>query len=563
MNEREPGAGHFIVCGLGQVGSRAALLLRRLGEEVVVVTEEARADVAEAVARRGVRIIRGDARQLHRHPEVSLATAKGLLVLTDRDLVNIEVAIDARAVRPDLPIVMRLFDQTLAKQLEASFSIRRADAMSALSAPSFAAAVLMEEVLGSFTIEARSYVIGRIATAPGSALHGARCDEVPERFGLAVLAHQTEDGRSRLFPPSETLLDGGDRVTVMGSTADWDRATPDFRRRRTKSQLRSWVGLTGRMLRPSRWWEMLGKIWLAAPPPLRSWFVLLNAFLLAAVFVFRYALKISMVEAFYFMTTTVATIGYGDITPRHAGPIVLLFACVTMMASMATLAVFYSIITDFIVANRVEQMMGSQTVPEGGHVIVVGMGNVGFRIIEELRRMKVTAVAIERDADGDFAEVVRPATPVIIGDARARETLERAGAADAHAVIAATDDDAVNLSVSLAAKELNPKTRTVVRFFDADFAAKVQAALNVDVAMSAAAIAVPTFVGAALAEDSRVSFVTGSHLVTVVERAAASPGGECRVLMQARAGEGFRPVSAGTGGGADRVLGVIVHELRE
>ena len=50
-------AEHCIVCGMGDVGYRVAELLRRLGEEVVVVTLQAREERRRTAESLGVRIV--------------------------------------------------------------------------------------------------------------------------------------------------------------------------------------------------------------------------------------------------------------------------------------------------------------------------------------------------------------------------------------------------------------------------------------------------------------------------------------------------------------------------
>ncbi len=55
-------AGHFIVCGLGNVGFRVVELLGRLGEPVAVITQTTSEERQRAAEARGVRIVRGEAR---------------------------------------------------------------------------------------------------------------------------------------------------------------------------------------------------------------------------------------------------------------------------------------------------------------------------------------------------------------------------------------------------------------------------------------------------------------------------------------------------------------------
>src|SRR5438105_24377 len=106
----DPGGvkGHVIVCGLGHVGFRIVELLARLGERFAVVAGETRSEWIEALRGWGALIVTGDARDTRRLAEAGLAEARALVAATNHDVVNVEIALDARAQRPDLALVARL-----------------------------------------------------------------------------------------------------------------------------------------------------------------------------------------------------------------------------------------------------------------------------------------------------------------------------------------------------------------------------------------------------------------------------------------------------------------------
>ena len=80
------------------------------------------------------------------------------------------------------------------------------------------------------------------------------------------------------------------------------------------------------------------------------------------------------------------------------------------------------------------------------------------------------------------------------------------------------ENDAVNLSVGLGARQANPRLRAVIRLFDADFARKVQSSLNVDMALSSSLIAAPSFVSSTLYPDVQAAFTLREQLLTVRRR---------------------------------------------
>src|SRR6185295_1161751 len=152
---------------MGDVGYRVVELLHRLGETVVVVTQQALEERRLAAETRGIRVLLGDARNERLLLEAGLSSARAVIAATDQDLVNIEISLDARRCRPDVAIVLRLFDPELARQLEQVLDVRRALGLSSLAAPSFAAAALGESVLASFTAGEIPFVVGRQSAGDG------------------------------------------------------------------------------------------------------------------------------------------------------------------------------------------------------------------------------------------------------------------------------------------------------------------------------------------------------------------------------------------------------------
>lgn len=123
------------------------------------------------------------------------------------------------------------------------------------------------------------------------------------------------------------------------------------------------------------------------------------------------------------------------------------------------------------------------------HVVVCGLGHVGFRVVEELLRFGEKIVAIERRTSDSFVDAVKAmGVPVFVDDVRRDEVLIAAGMARAKAVVCATDDDLVNLEVAIDSKRMNPGVRVVMRMFDQRLASKIGGALEVDRTFSTSAL---------------------------------------------------------------------------
>lgn len=559
---------HFIVCGMGQVGYRVVELLRRLGEPTSVITLDSPPHWVRAVSADGVRILMGDGRDRNLLDEAGLGSARALIALTDHDPANIEIALGAREVYPELPIVVRMFDQELAHQIEFRLGVRRAIGMSALSAPAFAAAALGEQMLASFAIDDALFGVGRIE-AGTARLSGRSLEGLPAGRSMALLGVSSEDGLS-LAPSQGAGIQQGDRLIVVGPAAEWNQITDGGAPHPIRSTERSGMSRPG-------WWKLpsAGAAWASVPLPLRLVLTVLAAVIAVSVLIFSWAMNLTLVDAVYFIITTVTTTGYGDITPRDASDALKLYAALIMVVGSISLATLYAIVTDFVLTARFRQLLGRGRIPHQGHVIVVGLGNVGYRVVDEIHRLGAKVVAVDRNPAAEFLETVQDRTPVIVGDARLGDTLSRAGVERARAIIAATGDDVVNLGASLSAKQRNPNLRTVVRLFDADFAAKVRATFALDAVMSGSRIAAPTFVAAALYEGVLSAFVLDGYLVAILHRSAgdrgpldrpdeAPPGAGWAVLMtRASPSLDFAPATGWDSSSDEEALLAIWRPLRD
>jgi Trk K+ transport system NAD-binding subunit len=151
------------------------------------------------------------------------------------------------------------------------------------------------------------------------------------------------------------------------------------------------------------------------------------------------------------------------------------------------------------------------------HVIVCGAGRVGFRVFEQLSKLGVPMLMIDRDESKPFISTIRAAgVPVQIEDVRSAGTLERANVQKARAIVCATDDDLANLNIALDARKLKPGIRVVMRLFDDDLVAKVRSSFDAQ-AFSTSALAAPALAMAALDPSIKNSFEVGGRLMVVAE----------------------------------------------
>ena len=212
--------------------------------------------------------------------------------------------------------------------------------------------------------------------------------------------------------------------------------------------------------------------------------------LASATVFFHYSEQLDWLTALYFVVTMATTTGFGDITLRTSSVAAKLLGIVTMISAIAFASVFFSLLVDGIVARRTESILGRRRHRLVGHVIVCGLGRVGYHLVERLRAEKYPVLVIERDADNQFLATIREkGIPVMIADATVANTLVDAAVDQASAVASVVNDDLVSLEVGLNARAIHPRIRVILRIFDGDTATELRQRLNIHYTISTSAIA--------------------------------------------------------------------------
>jgi len=151
------------------------------------------------------------------------------------------------------------------------------------------------------------------------------------------------------------------------------------------------------------------------------------------------------------------------------------------------------------------------------HIVLCGLGRVGYRIVEELLVAKETVVAIEKDGDSMFVEEMQDrGVPVLIGEARLKKNLNLANIQDARAIILATNDDLANLDAALTAREIKPDIKVVLRLFDDTLATKVAVQFHMPV-ISTSLVSAPAFVAAVTGRSVHQCFQMDGQTIHVAD----------------------------------------------
>jgi hypothetical protein len=82
----------------------------------------------------------------------------------------------------------------------------------------------------------------------------------------------------------------------------------------------------------------------------------------------------------------VTTVGYGDYSFRGEPGWLVVFAILLMMSGALFVAVFFALVANMLVSRSIEESLGRQKITVlRGHVLVIGLGTVGLRVVRQLR----------------------------------------------------------------------------------------------------------------------------------------------------------------------------------
>jgi Trk K+ transport system NAD-binding subunit len=201
--------------------------------------------------------------------------------------------------------------------------------------------------------------------------------------------------------------------------------------------------------------------------------------------------------------------------------------------------ILYALLTNLLVSRRIEQSLGRQQVTGmHDHVILVGLGSVGLRVLESLVAAGQPVVVLERDENNRYLAHARAMNvPLIIGDSTQPSSLEAANLKSARAVAVLTSSDLANIETGLAVDDLLGDRRddvpVVLRVFDHQLAHTLQSSFGFRHVRSTSELAAPWFVGAALGLDVLNTFYVDQQPFLLGRLTVAWSGGLAGQTMAA------------------------------
>ncbi|MDJ0679377.1 MAG: NAD-binding protein [Xenococcaceae cyanobacterium MO_167.B52] len=144
-----PKSNHHIVCGLGGIGIQIVRQLQSQGHEVVAIESDPHNRFIHCARSWGVPVIIEDASLATTLKAVNSAKATSLISVTSDDMVNLEIALCARAVAPYIKTIVRSYNPQFSESMQEVFQFDNVLSPLELSTYPFAAAALGGRILGN------------------------------------------------------------------------------------------------------------------------------------------------------------------------------------------------------------------------------------------------------------------------------------------------------------------------------------------------------------------------------------------------------------------------------
>lgn len=191
---RLPQRGHYIVCGLGGVGFQIVQQLRQRGDEVVAIERDPNGRFVNGARSLKIPLIIGDASVPENLNAVNIAKAAALLAVTSHDTANLEIALTAKSLAPNLPLVVRNQNSEFAAQVQQVFQFERVMSPTELAAPAFAAAAVGGRILGNGLLDNSLWVALGTLISPDHPLCGKSIAAISQAIDLVPLYIETPRG---------------------------------------------------------------------------------------------------------------------------------------------------------------------------------------------------------------------------------------------------------------------------------------------------------------------------------------------------------------------------------
>ena len=216
---------HIVLIGLGHLGYRVAQRLHEMGENIVVVEIKPGTHTTVAARDMGIPVIQADASHPGSLEGANIKEARTIILASQNDALNLQIALKARSLNPNIEVVIRIFDEDFAHALQQQFGFTALSATE-MAAPVFAAAAAGADVTNPISIEGQQLSLARLKISPSSKYANKNVGYVEDNYHLNIILLR-RDGTSEMHPTDSHPLQPGDTLAVLGGPEQLSKLVQD------------------------------------------------------------------------------------------------------------------------------------------------------------------------------------------------------------------------------------------------------------------------------------------------------------------------------------------------
>ncbi|NMG11586.1 potassium transporter TrkA [Brasilonema sp. UFV-L1] len=515
----------FLVCGLGGLGQHCVVALKQFEVSVIAIDKKLPEDWEIPHLQDLLdNLLIGDCRQISVLEQAKIQRCRAAIIVTSSEQVNAETALAVRKLNPKTRLVIRSSKKNLNELLSQHLGNFVAFEPTQLPAPAFALAALGTEILGLFHLEEQWLQVVKRTLSPtdrwcnNSALYELNTHK------RRILYHTSGDASlSKAFHEWEP-----DSRLMPGDTIVYIEVIKPTSTNSQKQVKNTWYN-------PWHLFTTLKELnWLTIKHQITEFFrksnenrfkqigiicgVIVSVLSLLGTILYRLTYpQISLVDAF--LTSIMLLLGgFGDLFGgfNFTLPVPLWLRLISLgmtITGTVLVGILYSFLTERLLAARFQLNKRRPPVPQKDHVVVVGLGRMGQGIAEILQEFNQPLVGISLNTDFDMT--ILPKMPLIAGSIKG--SLSKANLQTAKSVVVVTNDEMLNLEVSLMAYDANPESNLVIRTRGLGLSDNLAELLPNAQILCVYAVVAEAFAGAAFGENIINLFRVNHKTILVTE----------------------------------------------
>jgi Trk K+ transport system NAD-binding subunit len=159
-------------------------------------------------------VIQDDATREQALQSAGVEHARAIILCTQNDSLNLKVALKARRLKPEIQVVIRIFDDDFAQALQDQFGYTAFSA-TGMAAPAFAAAASGVDMTRPITVEGQAMSLAYLKVEPLSGLANKTVNDVEQRYNLSVVFIR-QDKATDFHPQANRIVHAHDVLAILG-----------------------------------------------------------------------------------------------------------------------------------------------------------------------------------------------------------------------------------------------------------------------------------------------------------------------------------------------------------